>query len=159
MKRFTIFLDNYFFEIILIILVSMAFWNGYCNIGIWPDGAWYVLAAIQNIIHIDTTRLIGSFLFSTPIYFINLLDINNIEFIHIISFTYGTWFYILPLLPIFFLKFFLPKENKNYLVFVLFSYLLSMIFSSYFIASEIYITNSLYWFILLSCLFLDFNKI
>lgn len=159
MKQIIDFFDNYFFEIVFLLLIVISFYNGYCNIGIWNDGAWYVLNAIQNSPAIDKTRLISSFLLCFPIYFFNLININNINFINIISVLYGTWFYLLPIIPILFLKFLVPKEQKNYLVFVLCSYLLSMICSSYFISSEIYITTFLYWFILLSILFLDFNKI
>lgn len=158
MNKIINFLDNHFFEIVLFLLFVIAFYNGCCNVGILSDGAWYILNSIQNSPTIDHTRFFVSFLLSAPTFFINLININNVSFINIISVLYGTWFYILPLIPILFLNYFIPKQQKNYLAFVLISYLLSMIFSSYFIASEIYITTFLYWFILLSVLLLDFNK-
>lgn len=158
MNKFINFLDNYFFEIVLFLLFSIAIYNGCCNVAILSDSAWYILNLIQNNPTIDHTRFFVSFLLSVPIFFINLLNINNVSFINTISIFYGAWFYILPLIPILLLNYFLPKQQKNYLAFALISYLLSMIFSSYFIASEIYITTSLYWFISLSVLLLDFNK-
>ncbi len=79
MTKIINFFDKYFFETVLIILTLICLFNGYFNIGLWHDGAWYILNTVQNTPSIEHTRFFVSFLLSLPTYFINLLNINNIE--------------------------------------------------------------------------------
>lgn len=150
-------LNKHYYTIVFAVLLFIAVFNGFNNIGLWQDGGWCIYEMFQDGVSIDYSRMFAHICLHVPAFCLNFLGLNNAEFLKTIIVSHGIWFFLLPLIPLMFSLFVLPEDKKNWFVVPLVSYLITMIFSSYFIASEMYVTISLFWLVLMIFLFVDFK--
>lgn len=156
MKKLINFLDKRFYLVCFAVLSGIAVFNALNFIGLWSDGIYWLCEFFDQKIHLDHGRLFTHIILHLPTLIFKILNINNLNLLIIL---HGFWAYISTVLCLIVLYLSLPKDKQDWFVFPLLSYLICMIFTSYYIFHDSHLTAGLFWIILSIYFFSDFAKI
>ena len=156
MKKLINILDKRFYLVCFTVLSGIALFNAVNFIGLWSDGIYWLCEFFDPKVHLDHGRLFTHIILHFPTFIFKILDINNLNLLVIL---HGFWSYASTVLCLIIIYLTLPKNKKDWVVFPLLSYLICMIFTSYYIFHDSHLTAGLFWIILLIYLFSDLTKI
>ncbi|MFA7073625.1 MAG: hypothetical protein WC234_00385 [Endomicrobiaceae bacterium] len=156
MKRILFISDKRFYLACFIVLLLIALFNAANFIGIWSDGVYWLCEFFDPHIHLDHGRLFTHIILHIPDFIFKFFTVINIK---LLIFTHGLWAYLGIILCMAAIYKVLPEEKKKWFCFPLISYLICMIFSSYYIFNDSHLSAGLFWIIFSVYFFNDFTKI
>lgn len=156
MKKISFISDKNFYLACFIVLLCISLFNAINLIGIWSDGIYWLCETFDPRIHLDHGRLFTHIILHLPDFIFKFLSGTNLN---VLIFFHGLWPYLSTILCLAITYKVLPAEKKEWFAFPLLSYLICMIFSSYYIFNDSHLAAGLFWIIFSIYFFKDFTKI
>lgn len=156
MKKFISIFDKKFYFICFAALSCISLFNAASLAGIWSDGVYWLCEFFDKNIHLDHGRLFTHIILHLPDFLLKSLSVTNLN---MLVFLHGFWAYLSTVICLAAAYKVLPSEKKEWFVFPLLSYLICMIFSSYYIFNDSHLAAGLFWIIFSIYFFADFTKL